>query len=151
MATSTRDLLTGLAQMLQDSGIATYRPTGVYNAGETGVTFKASPQNIDRCVMLICIPIKDGVAIPLSRWMVQAYIRGLPNQTLDCDDLGDAVWDLWQGAKGVTTGTIHIIQMDRYSSADNGQDDSKRWTRIDRYLLDLDTAPTINRPANGWD
>jgi hypothetical protein len=151
MATSTRDLLTGLAQMIADTGIAVYRPTGVYQPGETGVTFKASPQNIDRCIMLMCVPITDGAMVPMGRWMVQAYVRGLPNDPMDVEDLGDAVFDLWQGATNITLGSTHAIQILRQGSVGNGQDDSKRWTRIDRYLLDLDVAPTVNRPANGWD
>lgn len=151
MATSTRDVLTGLAQMINDSGIATYRASGIYNAGEAGITFKSSPQDIDRIVMLQCIPISDSAMIPLGRWMVQAYFRGLPNNPMDVEDLGDAVFDLWQGATNITLGSTHAIQMLRQGSVGNGQDDSKRWTRIDRYLLDLDIAPTVNRPANGWD
>jgi hypothetical protein len=123
----------------------------VYAAGETGVTFKAAPQNIDRCVMLMCVALNDGVAIPLSRWMVQAYIRGLPNDPMDCEDLGDAVWDLWQGATNLFMGSTHIIQLNRQGSVGNGQDPLKRWTRIDRYVIDLDTAGTPNRPVNGWD
>lgn len=137
--------------MINDSGVATFRPTGVYVPGETGVTFKASPQNIDRVIMLMCVPINDAVMIPLGKWMVQAYFRGKPNDPMDVEDLGDAVFDLWQGATNITLGSTHAIQILRQGSVGNGQDDSRRWTRIDRYLLDLDVTPTVNRPANGWD
>jgi hypothetical protein len=141
MATSTRDLLTGLAQMLADTGIAVFNPSGLYQPTDTAVVFKSAPSAPDRVITLTCVPLTDGVATPLSQWLVQAYVRGRAGDPMDVEDLADAVWDLWQGA----------IQIRRQGSVGNGQDDSKRWTRIDRYIIDLDTAPTPNRPDNGWD
>jgi hypothetical protein len=151
MATSTRDLLTGLAQMLADTGIAVFNPSGLYQPTDTAVVFKSAPSAPDRVITLTCVPLTDGVATPLSQWLVQAYVRGRAGDPMDVEDLADAVWDLWQGATGLTLGSTHAIQIRRQGSVGNGQDDAKRWTRIDRYLIDLDTAPTPNRPDNGWD
>jgi hypothetical protein len=151
MANSTRDLLTGLAQMLADTGIAKFDHTGAYAPGDTAVVFKSAPASPDRVITLTCVPLTDGVMTPLSQWLVQAYVRGNIGDPMDVEDLADAVWDLWQGATNVTLGSTHAIQIRRQGSTGNGQDDKKRWTRIDRYLIDLDTAPTTNRPDMGWD
>jgi hypothetical protein len=148
---STRDLLTGLAQTISDTGIGSYRATGAYDPGETAIVFRASPQSPDRVIMMMCVPMTDAAMIPMGRWMVQFYFRGLPNDPFDVEDLGDAVFDLMQGATSMPMGSINIIQCLRQGSVGNGQDASKRWTRIDRYMIDLDTAPTANRPSNGWD
>lgn len=151
MGTSTRDLFTGLAETIDGSGIGTYRPTGVYLPGETAIVHRSSPQSPDRVIMMMCVPMTDATMIPMGRWMVQFYFRGVPNDTFDVEDLGDAVFDLMHGAKDMMMGSVHIIQCLRQGSVGNGQDTSKRWTRIDRYMIDLDVAPTTNRPANGWD
>ena len=152
MATSTRDLLTGLASTIAGSGIGTYRADGTpYAAGETAITFYDSPPSPDRVVMMVCVPLTDATVIPLGQWLVQFYFRGLPGNPLDVDDLGDAVFDLLHGARDLTLGSTHVIQCLRQNSIGNGQDPARRWTRIDRYILDLDVAATVNRPAGGWD
>lgn len=151
MGTSTRDLLTGLAETIDGSGIAKYRPAGAYQPGETAVVFRSAPQTPDRVITMTCVPMSDAAMTPMGRWMVQFYFRGLMNDPLDVEDLGDAVFDLMQGATSMQMGSINIIQCLRQGSVGNGQDTQKRWTRIDRYMIDLDTAPTQNRPSNGWD
>ncbi len=151
MATSTRDVLVGLAQMLADTGIAVFNHSGAYQVTDTAVVFKSAPSSPDRVITLTCVPLNDQVITPLSQWLIQAYVRGRPGDPMDVEDLADAVWDLWQGATGIQLGSAYAIQIRRQGSIGNGQDDSLRWTRIDRYILDLDTAPTTNRPAMGWD
>ena len=151
MGTSTRDLLTGLAETIAGSGIATYRPSGTYLPTETAIVVGASPQSPDRVIMMMCVPMTDATMIPMGKWMVQFYFRGLPNNPLDVEDLGDAVFDLMHGATSMVMGSVNIIQCLRQGCVGNGQDASKRWTRIDRYMIDLDTAPTVNRPDMGWD
>ncbi len=39
----TVDLLDGLARLLDTAGVGTYRPDGVYAAGETAITIAATP------------------------------------------------------------------------------------------------------------
>jgi len=151
MATATRDLLVGFAQMLNDSGIGVYNPSGVYTPTQTGIVFKTVPQGPDRCIILTVVPLIDSVEIPMGKTLLQVRTRGLPNQPLDVEDLGDACFDLLQNIKNLTMGSTHIIQCLRNSSVPMGQDNSKRWERVDHMYIDLDYPPTVNRPDNGWD
>lgn len=150
-SSTARDLLTGLAQMIADSGIGVYRLTGGYQPNETAVVFKSMPSAPDRAIVLTAVPMTDQVMIPMGMVLVQARFRGVAGDPLDVDDLGDAVFDLLHGLKDQTFGSVHIIQCLRNSSVPMGQDASRRWERIDHFYIDLDYAPTTNRPDGGWD
>lgn len=148
---ATRDLLTGLAQMIHDTGIGVYNPSGAYTAAQTGIIFKNVPTTPDRVIVLTAVPLTDMTMIPVGKVLVQVRTRGVPNDPLDVDDLGDAVFDLMQGLTNLSLGSTHIIQCLRNSSVPMGQDASKRWERVDHMYLDLDYPPTVNRPSGGWD
>lgn len=148
---TTRDLLTGLAQIINDSNIATYKADGVYTATDTGVVFMTVPSTPDRVVMLWAVPLTDSVMVPMGKVLIQVRVRGLPNQPLDTEDLGDAVFDLLHGITRHPLGSVNIIQILRNSSIPNGQDNSKRFERIDHFYVDLDYPATANRPDMGWD
>lgn len=150
-SSTARDLLTGIAQMIADSGIGVYRTAGAYASNETAVVFKSMPSSPDRAIVLTAVPMTDQVFIPMGMVLVQARCRGVPGDPLDVDDLGDAVFDLLHGLKAMTLGSVHIIQCLRNSSVPMGQDSSRRSERIDHFYIDLDYAPTTNRPAGGWD
>jgi hypothetical protein len=148
---ATRDLLTGIAQIIADSNIAVYNPTGIYQSTDTGIVFMTVPSTPDRAVMLWAVPLTDATVTPMGKTLVQVRVRGLPNQPLDTEDLGDAIFDLLQGIRSHPLGSVNIIQMLRNSSIPNGQDSAKRFERIDHFYVDLDYPATPNRPDNGWD
>jgi len=150
-SSTARDLLTGLAQMIADSGIGVYRLTGSYAADETAVVFKSMPSSPDRAIVLTAVPMTDQVFIPMGMVLVQTRCRGVPGDPLDVDDLGDAVFDLLHGLTDQQFGAVHIIQCLRNSSVPMGQDSNRRWERIDHFYIDLDYAPTTHRPDGGWD
>lgn len=149
MPGTASDLANGIATMIDAAGLATYRPTGVYQAAETGIFHKVLPDKPDRCVVLTAIPMTDSITEPLGLVMLQVRTRGLPNQPLDVDDLADPIFTLLHGQTNLTFGSVHVIQMYRTTSISNGQDDSKRWERIDQFYLDLDYPPTPIRPEGG--
>jgi hypothetical protein len=148
-----RDMLVGLAETIAGSGIGVYRDDGsAYLATETAIIFGDLPPSPDRCIILSFVgSTSDMTMIPMSSVLVQARFRGLPNDFLDMNDLGDAVFDLLHGATNLTLGSTHAIQILRNGSAPGGMDASRRWGRYDDYLIDLDFPPTANRPAGGWD
>jgi hypothetical protein len=148
---TTRDLLTGLAQIIADSSIAVYDPVGAYAATDTGVVLMKLPSTPDRVVALWAVPLTDGTMTPIGQTLIQVRTRGLPDQPLDTEDLGDAVFDLLHGIRNHPLGSVNIIQILRKSSIPNGQDNSKRFERIDHFYADIDYPPTTNRPAMGWD
>ena len=148
----TRDLFTGLATTIAGAGIGTYRSDGsAYLPGETAIVFHDTPPSPDRVIMLMIVPLTDEAVLPTGKWLVQCYFRGLPGQPLDTEDLGDAVFNLLQAAGGLILGSVSITQILRNGSVPNGEDPQRRWTRIDRYFVDLDMAATVNRPNGGWD
>lgn len=143
---ATRDLLSGFAGMINDSNIGVYKATGVYAANETGIVFKNMPSTPHRVIVLTAVPLTDMTMIPVGKMLVQVRTRGLPNNPLDVDDLGDAIFDLMHGVTNVTMGSTHIIQCLRNSSVPMGVDSSQRWERVDHFYIDMDYPGTPNRP-----
>lgn len=143
---AARDLLTGIAQMIGTSGIGVYNPSGVYAATDTGIIFKNMPAKPDRAIVLTAVPLTDMTMIPVGKMLVQVRTRGLPNNPLDVDDLGDAVFDLLHGVTNTTMGSTHIIQCLRNSSVPMGVDGNQRWERVDHFYIDMDYPGTPLRP-----
>jgi hypothetical protein len=143
---ASRDLLTGIAQMIEDTSIGVFNPTGVYGATDTAIIFKNMPSKPDRVITLTAVPLTDMTMIPVGKMLVQVRTRGLPNNPLDVDDLGDAIFDLLHGLTNVTMGSTHIIQCLRNSSVPMGVDNSQRFERVDHFYIDMDYPGTVNRP-----
>ena len=130
----TTDLLTGLAAYLAANGVA------------DPVFFKALPTTPDRCIAVTAYASTDEAKVALSHVRVQFWFRGIVNNSLDVDDLGDSVFALLQGAENLTFGTAHVVQALRVSSIQLGADASKRSERTDNYELNLDVPVTPGRP-----
>jgi len=147
MSSFTSDLLTGLAGYLAAAGIGiTYRTTTAYLATETGVVFGLYPTSPDRCVAMTAYATTDEPKVALSRIRVELALRGAVNNSLDVGDLGDAIFNVLQGAEDLTFGTAHVVQALRVISASGGVDDNKRSMRSDSYSLDVDVPITPGRP-----
>jgi len=143
----TSDLLRGLAQYLNDQGVGVvYKPSGGYLSTDTAVFFKALPTTPNRCVAISVYGSSDEAKIALSRLRVQFWFRGDPDNSLDVDDLGDAVFQAMQGLEHQTFGTAHVVQALRVSSVQLGIDGSKRSERTDNYALDVNVPTTAGRP-----
>ena len=147
MSNFTSDLLTGLAAYLAGAGIGvTYRTSTPYLATETGVVFGLYPTSPDRCVAMTAYVATDEPKVALSHIRVEFALRGIPNNSLDVGDLGDAIFGVVQGAEDLTFGTAHVVQALRKISAGGGTDANKRSMRSDSYDLDLDVPITPGRP-----
>jgi len=144
----TSDLLTGLAGYLAGAGIGvTYRASTPYVATETAVVLTGQyPTSPDRCVVLNAYAATDEPKVALSKIRVELALRGVPNDSLDVHDLGDAIFTVLQGAEDLTFGTAHVVQALRVISASGGVDANKRSMRSDSYSLDVDTPITPGRP-----
>ena len=139
------DVMTGLAQLGSDHGLWTYNPAG-YNDSDTGVFFKRMPDKPDRCAVITAWTIAGLPDGPLDQITVQIDYRGLPDNETDVDVLGGNAFDFLHGREDFPLGAVHVIQMLQRTSAPMGLDESNRWTRSDRYVLDVDVPPTANRP-----
>lgn len=145
-----KDVLTGVAQMLSDSSIAVYRPTGAYAAGERAIVFGDYPQSPDACIVLNYTPINLAVTLPMERGFLECHVRGVPGDVFDATDTAAAVRDFLQGLKGQTLGAANIIQALHQNSVPLTQDASKRFKQVELFTLDLDTPGTVNRPDAGY-
>lgn len=145
MSGYTSDLLLGLAAFLDSSGVGVYKTTG-YAASDTGIFLKGLPDAPDRAISLTTYATQDMVKIAQTTVRVQVWLRGIPNNTLDVDDLGDAIFALLQGMENRDFGTAHVIQAFRISSGQLGTDTNNRSQRSDNYQFDLNVPPTSGRP-----
>jgi hypothetical protein len=140
------DLLTGIAQILNDAGAGSYKPAGGYTAAETAIVFGELPTSPDRVIALSLYGFTDAINQNLSSPRLQAMLRGNPNDSLDVGALAVEVFNALQGLAGVDCGTAHVVQCNRFSVVPQGVDGNKRYERADNYALDVNTPATPGRP-----
>ncbi|RGC68422.1 hypothetical protein C5N14_13630 [Micromonospora sp. MW-13] len=132
----TSRLLTGLAEHLAAAGVGVWRDTGVYDPAQTGIVIRSVPPSPDRLITLAAYPVgsaNPGVAD--HQLGVQIRVRAGADPR-DCDDLADAVYDLLDGAAGLTLRGIAVVQVWRQSYTSLGDDSNGRWSRSENYYLD---------------
>lgn len=143
---ATADLLAGVAQILADAGVATYRADGsTYQPGETAIVFALMPQAPDRVVCLTDYTVTDDAANPWTQVRVQVRTRGLPDRPDDTWALRDAVYGLLQSAGDLTFGSVTVAQALRVSSVPLGVDVNRRFEYADNYAIDVQLPATVNR------
>jgi hypothetical protein len=140
----TSRLLAGMAQHIETAGIGTWDPTGTtYADDQTAIVIRAIPDQPDRLITLTAYPLGTnlpGMADHVTG--VQIRLRAGPDPR-DCDDLADAIFDLLDGASGLTWGDIPVKDINRRSYTSLGQDGSRRWERSENYIVDA-MRPTSN-------
>ena len=149
---NTRDVMVGVAQLLAAANVGTFRSSGVYSTGETGIIFKIMPDGTnvpDRVIVLNAFILTADVSIPFDRYLLQVALRGVRNNPLDVDDLGDAVNDTLHGLTAQTLGASTGVQIIFSSSVPMGEDSLTRSIRADKYFIDLSVPPTSLRPDGG--
>lgn len=146
MADFETDLLTGLAQHLNDAGVGVYKPAGGYLASDTAIVFGELPTAPDRVIALSLYGFTDAITQNLSSPRVQVMLRGTPNNSLDVGTLAVSVFGAMHALAGADYGTAHVVQCNRFSTVPLGVDESKRYERADNYLLDVNTPATPGRP-----
>ncbi len=143
MAGWTTDLLTGLAEYLQAEGIGVWKPSGAYQAGETGIVIRAIPADPDRIITLAEYPVDHQRGMADITVGIQIRVRGLPQLPGDCDDLADAVFDALDSIGRTTWGGVPIVDCYRQSHASLRHDGNIRWARSENYYVDA-MRPTSN-------
>lgn len=141
MSWSTRDLMTGLAEHLGQSGLVDWRPPpAVYAAPYSGpvAVFEQLPDGPDRAVAISVYlgPVSQG---GLSDVLVGVQLLWRGPDVDSVRDDADAVYTALDGARHVTLGQdgrlVHTSLIERTSSAPLGLDDSGRRLRSDNYLI----------------
>lgn len=134
------DLLNGLAAFLAAAGAGTYRSSGAYAAGETGIFFAAMPQSPDRAIVLTPYPVADDPSLSDSVVGVQIRCRG-GFDPHDVEAVADGVFTVLHGKYAFDLGPVHVVEALRRSGVPLGRDDSNRWEHSDNYYL------TVHRPS----
>ncbi|GIE29961.1 hypothetical protein Ait01nite_030060 [Actinoplanes italicus] len=140
----TSRLLGGLAEHLQDAGIGTWDPTGAaYSSNATAIVIRDIPAQPDRLITLAAYPLGTNLpGMADHRLGVQIRLRA-GQDPRDCDDLADQIFDLLDGASGLTWGGIPVKDIVRSSYTSMGRDGSRRWERSENYHVDA-MRPTSN-------
>ena len=142
---STR-ILTGLAELLHANNIGTWRPNEPYEAGEIGIIVGDLPPTPDQVIGLRAYFVEaEGNGDEITA--VQVRVRGLPNSTVSCDDIADAITDRLHYAEPGHLGEIPVSLIWRYSGpVPMGQDGNRRTERTDNYNIHtLRTTSNVRR------
>lgn len=139
------DIVTGLAQLLNDLGLAVYKPAGGYAATDVAVVFGELPTSPDTAVGITLYGSTDEVKENLSRYRVQLWTRGAANNSLGASSIASPIFDALQGREGFQLGSVYVVQMFRTSLMPMGMDANKRYERSDNYVLDVNTPLTAGR------
>jgi len=137
------DVTRGLAELLHEKGIATWRPDTPYTASDVPITIGALPSTPDRAVALAVYGTEDDPLLADTVVMVQATIRGTSDMR-EADERAGRVFDLLHGRTGFTLGGVPIIAARRASWARLGLDAGGRWRRSENYYLQAH-HPTTHR------
>ncbi|MFE1770268.1 minor capsid protein [Streptomyces sp. NPDC059008] len=128
----TPDLLDGLARLLEEHGVGTYRPDGMYAPGETAITIAATPPAPDRVICLSAYPVTDSPVLTDTTTGIQVRTRASPDPR-EVDALDDRVFDVLHGAGPHTWGAAWVQLIYRASAAPIGADGSGRAERSSNY------------------
>lgn len=142
MSTPTPLLLTGIAQLLDARGVATWRSAGAYTAGETAVVLGGLPQSPDRVVALAGYGVGDDGTLSDSTIGVQVTTRWGGQDPRPGDELVDAVFDTLHGLHDATLPTgVRVVLSMRQSWTSLGQDANQRWRMVQNFYV------TTHRPS----
>ncbi|MEV6800515.1 minor capsid protein [Micromonospora rifamycinica] len=139
----TSRLLVGLAQHIAAAGIATWRPTGGYQASEIGIVIRGIPSSPDRLVTLAPYPVASTPGLADITQGVQIRLRGTTDPRV-VEDLADALFDLLDSAGRLTLGGIAVVDIYRQSYAALGVDGNGRWEMSHNYYIEA-MRPTNTR------
>lgn len=143
MSSIESDLLVGFADILDVAGVADWRSSGAYQAGETAVLMGAMADTPDRVVVLAAYPVTDDPTLSDSVIGVQIRTRAGGSSPDGVQDLDSTIFGLLHGMPAQTINGVHIVQCFRQSGASLGQDHG-RWTRTANYYVDVH-RPSANR------
>jgi hypothetical protein len=133
-------VLLGMAEALDSAGAATYRPEGGYLADETALVFGPVPTDPDRAVGLTFYGSTDHPSEPEAVYRVQAWCRGVPGDSLDANEVADAVFRALHGRESLSWHGVFVVQVLRISSVPVGADAAGRSQRADNYEVTVQTT-----------
>lgn len=138
------DLLGGLAALIAETGVGSWRPDGsAYAPEEVPIALGALPGTTGRGIALALYGSADDQVHADSVRMVQVRLRG-DSDIRTVDRMSDDLFDALHGRTRFTLAGVPVIEAHRQSTALLGRDDNGRWERTDNYYLQTHT-PTTHR------
>ncbi|MCA1195132.1 minor capsid protein [Saccharopolyspora sp. 6V] len=130
----TSDLAHGLALVLAACGVGTYRPTGLYQPGETGIVIATVRPSPPRVVALTPYPLTSS---PDADEVIglQVRVRAAGGDPREAYGLDDAVRDALDGATGLDLDRVHLHRIERTGGGPIGLDDNGRAECVGTYQL----------------
>jgi len=142
--TWTPDLLTGMAQALDDAGIGIYTPGHFTSSTDCGITLGTTNDESVKAIALFAYSPVDHFVLADVMQPVQIRIRGTLDVT-SVDTIGDAIFDLWHGTTGLIFNSVHTSMIRRNSVVPLGRDERNRWMASHNYYVSAN-RPTASRP-----
>lgn len=141
-------LIAGLAAHIAANTTATWRPNGLYVAGEIGIYDRLIPATPDTILTLADYVItSDGSTTADVTAGVQIRFRGTADPRI-CRDLGAECFDLLDHSGRQVWGTspqqVSIVDVYRQSQTSLGQDAQDRWESSHNYYVEA-MRPTAHR------
>lgn len=136
-ATYEVDIVTAIAEMLDDLGISEWQDTGVYaSAGGPITTIRSVPDTPDRAL----VTLSSYAVTPAMGWDdtvtgIQVRTRCPGQDPRPVDLLDGLVYRALHGLAGTVLGGHRVSKLALQSSASLGQDEHKRWARSSNYYL----------------
>jgi hypothetical protein len=135
------DLVDGLARLLDEQDVATYRPTGIYTSGETAITDTVMPDSPDRAIVLTAYDSADDPALTDCTVALQVRTRASTDPrtvaTLDED-----VFTALHGLTDQQFGTAAVRLIRRENTAPMGADAVGRHERTSNYTIRAQRPPS---------
>ncbi|ARX85628.1 hypothetical protein SMD44_05092 [Streptomyces alboflavus] len=128
------DVVDGLARLLDEQDIGTYRPDGLYAEGETAITDTVMPEAPDRAIVLTAYPVQESATLTDTVLAVQVRTRAGPDPR-EAAALDDDVFAVLQSLGPRTFGSARVSLIYRFSAASLGTDANGRHERTSNYRV----------------
>lgn len=134
----------GVAQLLEDNGIAKWDAAADYQPGDVGTVIAAMPTAPSDIVSLTPYPISDSLHVNDSVIGLRVHLRGSadPRSVMQRND---QIFDVLEGLECVVVGGLYIVTMWRQSSLPFAQDANQRWEVATVFYARVNW-PTRHRP-----
>lgn len=130
------DLVAGVAQLLEDAGVGTWKPTGSYLASDPAPIYvQEAPGTPHRVIVVAHYPVANLARTNDVIEGIQIRNRGLVGDPRPANDDADAIRAALDGVQHVDLGSVHVSLIEWRSGAPLGQDASRRWETVQNFYL----------------
>lgn len=143
---TAKQLMAGIAQLLEGSGVGAWQDAGVYPAGTVlPIYIRAVPAAPDRLITVSHYPVAQVAWTVDTVEGIQVRNRGPADDPRPADDDADAIRAALDGLEHVDVGGVRVSLIQWQSGAPMGQDSNRRWEMTQNfYVLTTRARPNTN-------